>query len=331
MCYHYTKPHRCGHYIPFSVETQANESILKVLLVDLPTNLRYNTFMAIQTKQPAKWRETADPFSFDFNNFTLVEVLGYPHAGNDVFFVKGIFDEKEVYAFIKSKRHVDANLENEVFIINSLPLSNVPKVLDYDGKDFSFCVLSAMDGQRLSVLVGDNADNRSLDYMFEYGKALASLHKSKIDGLKEVKWRRFFDIPSDEFLAEYGLDFVKDYLVKNKPSKINQCFVHGDFHYANLLWENGKISGILDFELAGLGNKEFDVAWTVIRRPGQTFMKTQQEIDLFLEGYCSANTIDESLVKYYMVQVYCHFYAVGKNNEEYCAYIKDTLKTMIEE
>ncbi|MBR2956528.1 MAG: aminoglycoside phosphotransferase family protein, partial [Clostridia bacterium] len=207
--------------------------------VDLPTNLRYNNLMAIQTKQPAKWRETADPFSFDFNNFKLIEVLGYPHAGNDVFFVKGIFDEKEVYAFIKSKRHVDANLENEVFIINSLPLSNVPKVLDYDGKDFSFCVLSAMDGQRLSVLVGDNADNRSLDYMFEYGKTLASLHKSKIDGLKEVKWRRFFDIPSDEFLAEYGLDFVKDFLVKNKPSKINQCFVHGDFHYANLLWENG--------------------------------------------------------------------------------------------
>ena len=137
--------------------------------------------MAIQTKQPAKWRETADPFSFDFNNFKLVEVLGYPHAGNDVFFVKGIFDEKEVFAFIKSKRHVDANLENEVFIINSLSLPNVPKVLDYDSKDFSFCVLSAMDGQRLSVLVGDNADNRSLDYMFEYGKSLASLHKSKID------------------------------------------------------------------------------------------------------------------------------------------------------
>ena len=63
----------------------------------------------------------------------------------------------------------------------------------------------------------------------------------------------------------------------------------------------------------------------------QTFMKTQEELNLFLEGYCSANTIDKSLVKYYMVQVYCHFYAVGKNNEEYCAYIKDTLKTMIVE
>lgn len=41
-------------------------------------------------KQPGKWRETIDLFSLNFNNFNLKEVLGYPHAGNNVFHVSGI-------------------------------------------------------------------------------------------------------------------------------------------------------------------------------------------------------------------------------------------------
>ena len=28
-------------------------------------------------------------------------ILGYPHAGNDVFYAKGIYNNEETYAFIK--------------------------------------------------------------------------------------------------------------------------------------------------------------------------------------------------------------------------------------
>ena len=49
---------------------------------------------------PKKWRETIDPFKLKYHNFTLKEILGYPHAGNDVFYVKGIYKNKEIYAFI---------------------------------------------------------------------------------------------------------------------------------------------------------------------------------------------------------------------------------------
>ena len=50
---------------------------------------------------PEKWRETIDPFKLKYNNFKLREILGYPHAGNDVFYVKGIYNNKEIYAFLK--------------------------------------------------------------------------------------------------------------------------------------------------------------------------------------------------------------------------------------
>ena len=39
-------------------------------------------------KHPEKWRDTEDPYSLPYKNFSLLEVIGYPHAGNDVFQVK---------------------------------------------------------------------------------------------------------------------------------------------------------------------------------------------------------------------------------------------------
>lgn len=55
-------------------------------------------------KYSDKWRDTIDPFSLPCKNFKLLEILGYPHAGNDVFHVKGIAGGKEVYAFVKVAR-----------------------------------------------------------------------------------------------------------------------------------------------------------------------------------------------------------------------------------
>ncbi len=73
--------------------------------------------------------------------------------------------------------------------------------------------------------------------------------------------------------------------IVNQSSQTHTCFVHGDFHYANLLWKDGHISGILDFELAGIGDRDFDIAWALILRPGQKFMRTEEELREFIAGY----------------------------------------------
>ena len=62
-------------------------------------------------KQPSKWRETMDPFSLHFENFELHEVLGYPYAGNDVFYVRGIINGSEARAFLKVERQKTADIE----------------------------------------------------------------------------------------------------------------------------------------------------------------------------------------------------------------------------
>ena len=161
-----------------------------------------------------------------------------------------------------------------------------------------------------------------LDYLYEYGQTLAKLHETG-GTFPEVKDRRFFHIPEKQYFSELNIEFVYEYLISNQPQIINKCFCHGDFHYANILWQEKHISAILDFELSGWGNKEFDIAWALILRPGQKFMNTDKEILLFRDGYLSVGNCNWDYVKYYMVLIYSYFYRIGKEDAAYQSYIKD--------
>ena len=256
---------------------------------------------------PNKWRETIDPFTLKFKNFILKEILGYPHAGNDVFYVKGIYNNEETYAFIKVNRQKGADVKNEIEVLNKIHLDNTPIIIDYD-KEMTFRVSIALTGERLTQILTDNTNFESLEYLEKYGKKLGEIHLITGD-FNNVKDRRFFHIPSKEYFEENGLDLsIYEYLNSNKPEVINYCFCHGDFHYANILWENKHISGILDFELAGIGNKEFDIAWAIILRQGQKFLRDSIEIETFLKGYKSINSCNYNYVKYYMILIYVWFY-----------------------
>ena len=271
-------------------------------------------------KHPDKWRDTIDPFKLPYKNFKLLEVLGYPHAGNDVFQAKGIHNKEELEVFIKVARQKGADIENEINVINLLNSSLAPQIIDFDLGETPFVVTVAKRGERLSTILGDNKGLESMEYLFEYGQVLAKLH-SITGEFKAVKDRKFFYVPEQNYFKENNLQFVYKYLIEKAPLEKNYCFCHGDFHYANVLWEDKHISAILDFELAGIGNREFDIAWAIIRRPGQTFLVKEEEEQRFLEGYLSIGNYCEEKIKYYMVLVYTYFYQIGIKNEEYTSYV----------
>ena len=259
---------------------------------------------------PKKWRETIDPYKLKFKNFELLEVLGYPHAGNDVFYAKGLYKENEVFVFIKVNRQNGADVKNEVETLNKINLDNTPIIIDYDD-EMTYRVSIALPGERLSVISKQISNNELLNYLKTYGETLAKIHL--INGeFNHVKDRKFFHIPSKEYFEKQNINKeVYNYLVSSKPKEINYCFVHGDFHYANVLWENKKISGLLDFELSGYGNKEFDIAWAITVRPSQEFLKEQQEFESFISGYKIVGECNVEYVKYYMVLIYAWFYELG--------------------
>lgn len=245
-----------------------------------------------------------------FKNFELLEVLGYPHAGNDVFYARGLYKENEVFVFIKVNRQNGADVKNEVETLNKINLDNTPIVIDYDD-EMTYRVSIALPGERLSVISKQISNNELLNYLKTYGETLAKIHLINGEFI-HVKDRKFFHIPSKEYFEKQNIDIeIYNYLVSSKPKEINYCFVHGDFHYANVLWQDKKISGILDFELSGYGNKEFDIAWAITVRPSQEFLKEQQEFESFISGYKKVGECNVEYVKYYMVLIYAWFYEIG--------------------
>ena len=273
---------------------------------------------------PKQWRETCDPFALDYHGFQLAEILGYPHAGNDVFHVRGAVNGNETTAYIKVARQKNAAIDNEVRILKQLDGPIYPRVIDHDGEQGSFLVTAELPGLRLSVIAGDNEDMVSLSYMEEYGETLARLHRLDIAAGAQAD-RRFYHRPSDALLEELNLTALSGFFA-NRPAGGETVFCHGDCHYANVLWKDHHISAILDFELAGYGDRDFDIAWALFLRPGQKFLKTDEERERFLRGYRKYGTCNEEAVKYYMAQCYVYFLHFSGKDTDYCSYVRNWLE-----
>ena len=279
-------------------------------------------------KQPDKWRETMDPFSLKFNNFNLKEIVGYPHAGNDVFYVRGIGkEEQEITAFLKVERQKNADIEREVLIVKKLKFSFLPSILDYSFNVPKYILTKEVEGERLSSILGNNESMESLKYMEAYGELLAKIHNAKIERIP-VKVRDF-TIPH-EFYVHNELEYIEQYLLKTKFEE-TKCFIHGDCHYANVLWKDYKVSCLLDYELSGYGSREYDLAWALVLRPGQRFLQTEKERRVFLESYRKHHSFSKEAFDYYMVLFGIFFYKISMSteNEDYRNSLIDMINDII--
>lgn len=272
-----------------------------------------------------KWRENIiNPKEVIFLcGMKVIEILGYPHAGNDVFACIIEFKGKRYKSVLKIERHIEGNLENEWNTINKLKESGLklPNIITYGCiENHRYIVTEFIDGQRISQLIKGCDTNKivekSLKYMYKFGENLGRIHKINING-QEVTNRKFHYPMDINKSKRIGLEEVSEWLDNNRPIGGTSCFIHGDYHYANVLWRDYKISGILDWELSGNGWKEFDLAWTLILRPSQTFMKTKKERQTFLKGYRVHQDFNYDHLIYCMVMIYQYFYKIGKKIKDY--------------
>lgn len=277
------------------------------------------------TKKYEKWRELLiDPFTIKFKNIKLKEIISYPPAGNDVLECICEHNGKEANLFIKIERSKVADFESEnkilTYLINSEFSSLVPRVIEY-GKieDKHYLVLEQKEGDRLSEIFEIDISNKK-ELLNKYGESLAQIHKIPLSkNISIAKQRIINDYPKEEVYKEFD-DFTKEqinYLLKTKPQINYDTFIHGDFHYANILWKNESISGILDFEYSGAGFKEQDIAWAIVLRPTQHFMDNLEDIKCFLTGYKKSNIFDIEKLRWCLVNAYIHFYLMNRDNDEY--------------
>ena len=79
------------------------------------------------------------------------------------------------------------------------------------------------------------------------------------------------------------------WIKENEPEIERSVLCHGDFHSNNVLIESGRVSGILDWSAAHIGEPERDVTstMTVIMAYGPLF-NSEQESKWFVENYLDA-------------------------------------------
>ncbi len=263
-----------------------------------------------------KFRELkVNVFDIPFENFHVKEILNYMPAGNDVLEV--LTEDNKNY-FVKIERSKVADFEAEYKNINALKelgYSHVPNVIEFiNSADYKCLVLDKISGDRLSnIITSDTKEN----YLLDLGKELANIHLVNPNSFNIAKQRVINDIPTeDTYSFDNSVKKYVDYLKDNNYKKEMNTFIHGDFHYANVLWEDKTINGVLDWEYSGKGHKEQDIAWALVVRPGQKFLNSIDDFKVFLKGYKEKQNYDSLKLKWCLVNAYLHFYLIN-NDKDY--------------
>tara|TARA_B110000014_G_scaffold264484_1_gene266761 strand:+ start:18411 stop:19436 length:1026 start_codon:yes stop_codon:yes gene_type:complete len=192
---------------------------------------------------------------------------------------------KLILRMIQDSGLIDTKQETEYEAYSLFQDSDVPvpKVIkmeqskEHIGKPF--IVMSELNGQAASPFDKEAYKPFQQEIGVQFWTILANITNfnisnissdSSIAGVKGNKsWKKELDywvsvIREDCIGAEPILEMAIRYLYKNYPkdsSKIS--LVHGDFRSGNFLFREEKITGILDWEMAHLGDPLEDLSWAL--------------------------------------------------------------------
>ncbi len=154
----------------------------------------------------------------------------------------------------------------------------------------------------------------------DFMDALAALHNVDVGRLELEGFARpqtpedhaLLDLALWEQMAENGVDdldpiavYAGAWLKSNAPSSVERTvLVHGDVGPGNFMAEKGKVTGILDWEFAHLGDPMDDVAWLDMRVGGRTGLGLG-DMEEHYRRYSEATgiPIDSQKIDYYKLAV----------------------------
>ncbi len=236
---------------------------------------------------------------------------------NDVYFCKGEFRGHPIDFYLKLNKNPPSGLTNERNVLEALTSTSIPapRVIWYGRKEQEILVLEAIKG----FLLWDYIDpkrrrydkQKVLPYLSTYGESLAKIHNLPL------KWEPQKRLGLYHLIGEQDLDddrfaSLVSWLRNNEPAQKTHVFVHGDCNTASVIFDKDEISGIIDWEFAGLGWKEYDLAWILRARSG--FLNTDAERQTILAGYKQLSTYDEEALRWCEVLNYLHFAYWDRND-----------------
>ena len=199
---------------------------------------------------------------------------------------------------------------NEALLMRQLAASGmpVPEVIaagDESVFGTPFLVLDWIEGEVHNPRqTSDFDESRRVVMAREMAEVLSRLHALSLDEVSApgelgtahgdpATFLLQFDKTLDQLavVSSRVLDFVRLWLHSHLgDTREEVTLVHGDFRLANLVWQEDRVAGILDWETARFGNPLFDVGWMCMSaRSGDDPIMGLVSRDQFVELYNAAS------------------------------------------
>lgn len=248
---------------------------------------------------PSSLAELTDGFSW--------EPITIGHSEAMTFLLRGSHSNR--YLKVQRRNSVErlfAEKEKLEWLEGKLP---VPRVLFYgEDEENEYLLMSEVNG----LNAADQSHHEDLPSMLQsLGAGLKSIHRVPIDdcpfdqslGVKIEEAKNRVNqglVDEDDFdkvrEGRKTRDLFKE-LITKRPLHEELVFTHGDFCLPNVIVENKRVSGYIDWGRAGVADKYQDLA-LAIRSISSNFGK--EYVCFFLEGYGITN-LDETKVDYYQL------------------------------
>lgn len=194
---------------------------------------------------------------------------------------------------------------HECFVLNDLTKKeigfSVPKFYSFFRKGkIAFLLEEYIEGDSLkdSFSVEKKMDLKMKKVMIEKSaKVLSKIHEVSFASIKsshsmkellKIAEKNYLDklIDQDEFVGIGSPKEILLWLSNNIPKKLNWCLLHGDYRPKNLLWLENKITAVIDWEHALIGDPYYDLAVF------DYYLKTKEEKKFFWLAYDCKKNVD---------------------------------------
>ena len=230
------------------------------------------------------------PGGFSRETFTFdIDVRGGEHAGELPMILRK--DPPAAVAILETSRLVEHNLLESLRANTSIPVSrSYCAEMNPDVFGERAMIIERMRGNgQTSDLFNDGPDVDQVDDVVRHlCEIMVELHETSIEaidpkgeladprsvGVDPSSWDSYIDTTCEYYINSYPsieydplmLTLLDSFLSlrRNKPRPVPLSIVHGDFNPANFLYEDGKVTALIDWENTRIGDPREDLGWMVL-------------------------------------------------------------------